>query len=119
MNEEGKTTLGQFIREGRQLKGMSLAAAAEGAEISAAYQKKLESDDVRQPSPNVLHTEARALGLEYVTLMQLAGYVVPDHDPRDVASDFDHALSSADLSSDERKAVAAYVALLRQQREAP
>ena len=112
------TTVGETIKSTRKLLGLSLAATAEKAGISAAYQKKLESNDVRQPSPHVLHAEAEALGLEYATLMDLAGYLLPEQSASSAASAFDHALSSADLTVDERKAVAAYVALLRQQREA-
>jgi transcriptional regulator with XRE-family HTH domain len=115
--QERETTLGQFIRQGRQLKGLSLARTAEAADISAAYQKKLEADEVKQPSPHILRAEAEALDLEYVALMQLAGYIVPGEAPRNIASEFDHALSSADLTDDERRAVAAYIALLRQQRQ--
>lgn len=116
MREE-ETTLGQFIQQGRLLKGLSLARAAKKANISAAYQKKLEADDVKQPSPHMLKAVAEALDLEYVALMQLAGYLVPGEAQRNIASEFGFALSSADLTDDERKAVAAYVALLRQQRE--
>ncbi len=115
---EQTTTLGEHIREARQLLGLSLAIAADKGGISAAYQKKLESDDVKQPSPHVLHAQADALGLEYATLMSLAGYLLPEQPTGIVASGFDHALSSADLTDSERKAVAAYVQLLRQQREA-
>ena len=117
MSNEQATTLGEHIRNARQMLGLSLAAAAERAGISATYQKKLESDDVKHPSPTVLHAESEALGLEYATLMALAGYLVPDQSGGNVASSFDHALSSADLTASERRAVAAYIALLRQQRE--
>ena len=117
MANEQPNKLGKHIRNVRQLLGLSLAAAAEKARISAAYQKKLESGDVKQPSPTVLHAVAEALGLEYATLMGLAGYLVPEQSASNVASSFDHALNSADLSDSERKAVAAYIALLRQQRD--
>ena len=115
--EENGTTVGKFIRQARLLKGLSLAKAAEQADISPAYQKKLEEDDVKQPSPHMLRAVADALDLKYVTLMQLAGYIMPGEAQKDIASEFGFALNSADLTNDERKAVAAYVALLRQQRE--
>ncbi|MEO1020182.1 MAG: hypothetical protein AAFY56_21215 [Pseudomonadota bacterium] len=109
--------MGQFIYQGRKIKGLSLAKAATAAGFSAAYQKKLEADEVKHPSPHNLHAVAEALDLKYVTLMQLAGYIMPGEEQRDVASDFSYALSSADLTDEERNAVAAYVALLRQQRK--
>jgi transcriptional regulator with XRE-family HTH domain len=108
--------LGDQLREVRQIRGLSLKAVAEPADISVAYLQKLEGGDVRQPSPHVLHRLGRVLEVPYATLMELAGYVVPERDGVLAANTFDHALSSSDLTDDERKAVAAYVALLRQQR---
>ena len=114
--QDEETTLGRFINQGRKIKGLSLAKAAAEAKFSAAYQKKLEADEVKQPSPHNLRAVAEALDLQYVTLMQLAGYMMPGEERHDVASDFSFALSSADLTDEERNAVAAYIALLRQQR---
>lgn len=109
--------LGDRLREVRQIRGVSLKAVAEPAEISIAYLQKLEGGDVQQPSPHVLHRLGEVLEIPYATLMELAGYVVPDKEGVLAGNAFDHALSSSDLSEDERKAVAAYIALLRQQRK--
>jgi hypothetical protein len=49
--------------------------------------------------------------------MELTGYVVPETGGMLAAGTLDHALSSADLTSDERKAVAAFIGHLRQQRD--
>jgi transcriptional regulator with XRE-family HTH domain len=108
--------LGDRLREVRQIRGLSLKAVAEPADISVAYLQKLEGGDVRQPSPHVLHRLGRVLEVPYATLMELAGYVVPEPEGVLAANTFDHALSSSDLTDEERKAVAAYIALLRQQR---
>ncbi len=108
--------LGDRLREVRKIKGLSFRAVAEPAEISIAYLQKLEAGDVQQPSPNVLHRLAQVLEVPYAGLMGLAGYVVPEKDGVLAGSTFDHALSSSDLTDEERKAVAAYIALLRQQR---
>lgn len=111
------SSLGDQLREVRQIRGLSLKAAAEPAAISIAYLQKLEGGDVKQPSPKVLHRLGQVLDIPYATLMELAGYVVPERDSVLAANTFDHALSSSDLTEDERKAVAAYIALLRQQRK--
>jgi len=108
--------LGDRLREVRQIRGASLKSVAEPAEISIAYLQKLEGGDVQQPSPHVLHRLGAVLEIPYATLMELAGYVVPDKEGVLAGNTFDHALSSSDLTDDERKAVAAYIALLRQQR---
>jgi len=110
-------SLGDQLREIRQLRGLSLKAVAEPAKISTAYLQKLEGDEVRQPSPNILHRLAEVLAVPYATLMELAGYVVPDTASASSGTVFDHALNSSDLSDDERKAVAAFIAHLRKQRQ--
>lgn len=108
--------LGAHLRGVRQVRGLSLKAVADPADISIAYLQKLEGGDVRQPSPNILHRLSRVLDVPYPMLMERAGYVVPERTGVLAATTFDHALSSSDLTDDERKAVAAYIALLRQQR---
>jgi transcriptional regulator with XRE-family HTH domain len=108
--------LGDRLREVRTIRGLSLKGVAEPAEISNAYLQKLEGGDVQQPSPHVLHRLSKVLDVPYAALMELAGYVIPQTDGVLAANTFDHALSSSDLTEAERKAVAAYIALLRQQR---
>ena len=107
--------LGEQLRSVRSTLGLSLKAVAEPAEISTTYLQKLEGGEVRNPSPNILHRLAETLNVPYADLMRLAGYVVPDGDAG-TASPFEHALASSDLSDDERRAVAAFIAHLRDQR---
>ena len=108
--------LGEQLRSVRQVRGDSLKSVATAAEISSAYLQKLEGGDVQQPSPNVLHRLSEVLDVPYATLMSLAGYVVPNFDGVLAATAFDQVLASNDLSDDERKAVAAFIAHLRSQR---
>lgn len=70
-------TLGSEIRKVRQLRGLSLNAAAKPAGLSATYVQKLERGEVESPSPHRLHRLAEALGLEYADLFRLAGYPLP------------------------------------------
>jgi hypothetical protein len=71
----------------------------------------------------VLLRLGKALDVRYETLMELSGYTLPT--PAGVleplgavapTDSFAQALNSTDLSEDERKAVAAFVAHLRDQR---
>jgi transcriptional regulator with XRE-family HTH domain len=66
--------LGDAIRERREARSLSIQAAASQAQISQAYQFKLESGIVRSPSPRILHRLGRVLDLPYAELMRLAGY---------------------------------------------
>lgn len=108
--------LGQELRDVRRALGLSLKAVAGPAGISATYLQKLEAGDVQSPSPNILHGLASVLNVPYASLMQLAGYIVPDTSETP-SSPFTHALSATDLTAPERKAVAAFIAHLREQRE--
>lgn len=108
--------LGQELRSVRLALGMSLKTVAEPSGISAAYLQKIEAGEVQSPSPNVLHRLSRTLNVPYAGLMEYAGYVVPNKDEAP-ASPMSFALSAADLSAAERRAVAAFIAHLRDQRE--
>lgn len=112
VTEKDAKKLGTTLKAVRDMLGRSLKAVAEPAGISVAYLVKLEKGEVTTPSPHVLHRLAEALGVEYVELMRLAGYVVPEVDgPRSNA--LAQALSSQDLTEEEGRAVAAFLELLR------
>jgi transcriptional regulator with XRE-family HTH domain len=48
---------------------------ASGKEVSNAYLSQLENGKILQPSPIILNKLAEIYGIEYTTLMQLAGYL--------------------------------------------
>jgi transcriptional regulator with XRE-family HTH domain len=105
--------LGETLRAIRELAGKSLKAVADPAEISPAYLLKLEKGQVTSPSPHVLHRLADQLGVDYLDLMRLAGYVVPETTGVGLIS---QALSSQGLTEEEERAVAAYLKIYRSQR---
>ena len=112
-------TLGEQLREVRALRKLSMKAVAEPAAISTAYLQKLERDEVRSPSPHILHRVAEVLNVPYPRLMALAGYVVPasgetpEQEPQNLLA---HALSSEDLTEDEQRELARYLSWYRHQR---
>lgn len=108
---DGKPDLGQTLKSVRDLQGKSLKVVADGAKISPAYLQKLERGDVAAPSPHVLHRLAGELGVEYLELMRLAGYVVPESAGGSGA--LAQAFSSQDLTEDEARALAAYLKMYR------
>lgn len=112
-------TLGEQLREVRALREMSMKAVAEPGGISTAYLQKLERDEVKTPSPHILYRLAEVLRVPYPRLMALAGYVVPstsDEPEREPQNLLAHALSSEDLSEDEQRELARYLAWYRHQR---
>jgi transcriptional regulator with XRE-family HTH domain len=104
--------LGTTLKAVRDMLGKSLKAIAEPAGISPAYLLKLEKGEVAAPSPHVLHRLAETLGVEYVELMRLAGYVVPEPEGSR-ANALLQALSSKGLTEDETRAVAAFLEIYR------
>lgn len=72
-----KLTLGQYLASIRLDRKMSLRQVEEasGKEVSNAYISQLENGKVAQPSPSVLNTLAGLYEIDYLTLMQLAGYL--------------------------------------------
>jgi HTH-type transcriptional regulator, competence development regulator len=112
MADSPRAELGRTLRSVRELADKSLKAVAEPAGISPAYLMKLERGEVTSPSPHILHRLARELGVEYLELMRLAGYVVPE--PGGHRSGvLTQALSSQDLTEEEARAVAAFLKVFR------
>lgn len=72
-----KLTLGQYLASIRLDRKMSLRQVEETSQkaVSNAYLSQLENGKVAQPSPSVLNTLAELYGIEYMTLMQMAGYL--------------------------------------------
>ncbi len=78
--------LGTYLRETRERHGMTLRdvekAAKDnkelGAELSTGYLSLLERNQVKQPSPRILHALAQVYHEDYFHLMKLAKYLPDD-----------------------------------------
>jgi len=72
-----KVTLGQYLASIRNDRKMSLRQVEEASrkEVSNAYLSQLEHGKILQPSPTILNKLAEIYEIEYVTLMDLAGYL--------------------------------------------
>jgi len=81
-----KMTLGKYLRSLRDAAGLTLRAVEEKTGVSNAFLSQLESGKVKQPSPVALYKLAEAYGVTYGTLMEYAGYPVPDTPVDDVAT---------------------------------
>lgn len=101
----------------RKLRERSLQGVAGPAKISVAYLQKLENGAVNDPSPRVLRRLAGALEMPYDRLMELAGYLDPDHEEQRPPSPVPRVLAGEELSEAEWRAVAAFVRYLKAQRD--
>lgn len=72
-----KPMLAPYLASIRQDRKLSLRRVEElsAKEVSNAYLSQLETGKVTQPSPSILHTLARIYDIEYISLMQMAGYL--------------------------------------------
>jgi transcriptional regulator with XRE-family HTH domain len=112
--------LGNELRKAREGAGISLAAAAAPAKISAAYLHKLERGVVDSPSPRVLARIASVLKISYLRLMKLAGYLDEEQFAqalmRETAAG-SHPLAGRQLTPEEWQVVAAFIKSLLAQRK--
>lgn len=74
-----KPTLGQYLASIRHDRKMSLRQVEEASnkEVSNAYLSQLETGKIVQPSPGILNTLAEIYKIDYVQLMEFAGYLTP------------------------------------------
>jgi transcriptional regulator with XRE-family HTH domain len=113
-------TLGAFIRKARQDVSMSLREVEEATnkEVSNGYLSQLESGKITKPSPHVLYSLSSALRVNYETLMQRAGYILPTAQ-RQVRAKHGRAATFAidNLSSEEESKLLEYLTFLRMKKK--
>lgn len=111
-----RQNLGQFLKTGRESKGLTLRAVENTTGVSNAYLSQLESNKIKQPSPVVLHKLSEALDVSYTQLLSLAGYPVPGSDTsRD--ENVGMAARVGQMSAAEEDAVVEYLEFLRARRD--
>ena len=102
--------LGEELKQAREAKGVSLESVAGPARISGAYLHKLERGSVGSPSPRVLARLALALEVEYLRLMELAGYLDEEQLAQaKMRTPSPHPLAGQQLTPEEWKQVGAYI----------
>jgi transcriptional regulator with XRE-family HTH domain len=75
------TTLGGYLAALRSDRGFSLRQVEEltQREVSNAYLSQLENDKVKQPAPSILHALSVLYKVDYINLMERAGYLSAQH----------------------------------------
>ncbi len=79
------SNLGEYLRKGREDKGLTLRAVEEETKISNGYLSQLESGKILQPSPVDLNELCELYGLDYTIAMEYAGYPIPKGVPKSTA----------------------------------
>ena len=106
--------IGQLLKSSRLALGKTLREVESDTGISNGYLSLLESDAIKQPSPNHLHKLADFYHIGYARLMELAGYVPP----RQVALVNNQSLKPPfqgldELTEVDKKKIQAYIEDLR------
>lgn len=116
------SSLGPYLASIRGVRRMTLREVEEatGGEVSNAYLSQLENNRISRPSPNILHALARVLVVPYETLMEKAGYLVPQTAQPDVLRSAarqeksrSSLLADQSLTQEEEEALLEYLAFLR------
>lgn len=113
---EGRpNVIGVVLADLRRAKGLSLREVQEatGGAVSNAYLSQLEHQKIKKPSPNVLHRLAEVYGVPYETLMEKAGYLLPDLDERGGRRRRLAVFAIDDLTAEEEEELLKYLAFLR------
>ncbi|MBC1238811.1 helix-turn-helix domain-containing protein [Nostoc sp. 2RC] len=70
--------LGSFLASVRQHQKLTLRAVETQTGISNAYLSQLETGKIRSPSPAILRKLSDFYGISYISILELAGYPVPE-----------------------------------------
>jgi transcriptional regulator with XRE-family HTH domain len=114
-----QSNLGLFIKKARQDVQMSLRDVEEatGKEVSNAYLSQLEGGKITKPSPHILYALSNVLGVAYESLMERAGYIVPNAKRADADKHGRAAAYSIDnLTAEEEGELLDYLTFIRSKR---
>jgi HTH-type transcriptional regulator, competence development regulator len=120
LDKKQALTLGGYLAAVRSDRGYSLRQVEEmtGKEVSNAYLSQLENDKVKQPSPNVLHALSESYGIEYIGLMERAGYLTPQ---QSTGAPKRHGRAATfaeiDLTSDEEAELLRFLKFMRSEKK--
>lgn len=109
------TVLGVVLADLRKAKGLSLreVQVATGNAVSNAYLSQLEHQKIKKPAPNVLRSLAEVYGVQYETLMEKAGYLLPEAAERGGQRRRLAVFAIEDLTAEEEEELLKYLAFLR------
>ncbi|MEQ1756031.1 MAG: helix-turn-helix transcriptional regulator [Micropepsaceae bacterium] len=118
---EGKLTLGEYlasIREDRKLSQRDVEKATNKV-VSNAYLSQIENNQIKKPSPNILHALAELYAVSYENLMERAGFVVPTRSRSSAEQRHGRVATFADhnLSPEEESELVKYLGYLRSRKK--
>ena len=107
--------LGELLADARKRRNLTLRAVQDTIGISNAYLSQLETGKVQSPSPVVLHKLSELYELPYATVMELAGYPLPQNVTTGSAGNR-LAARIGKTTPEEEDAIVEYLRFIRSQR---
>ena len=112
--------LGRYLASVREDRGLSLREVEKATDkvISNGYLSQVENDQIKKPSPNILHALAELYGVSYEDLMERAGFVTPKRS-RSVEQRHGRIATFADqnLTEEEEAELVRYLSFMRSRRK--
>jgi transcriptional regulator with XRE-family HTH domain len=105
-------SLGKTLKEARDLSKFTLVQVEDATGISNAYLSQLENDKIKKPSANVLYKLSVIYNISLETLLAASGIIDEVGKQRSRLLNTP-ALSKADISDEEEKALLDYLKYLR------
>lgn len=117
MSSLPKKSLGEILKESRELKGLSLRDVEEITDISNAYLSQMENDKIKKPSADILHKLAGLYKIDFSFLLFSARLI-------EKASDLNksfgkYVFSKENLSKEEEEELIRYLKYIRQKNNMP
>lgn len=106
-------SLGQTLKDSRELMSLTLRQVEEATGISNAYLSQLENDKIRKPSANILYKLASIYNIELNNLLAAAGIIQESQEAKNKLFN-NAALSAEQLTEEEERALLTYLKVLRQ-----
>jgi transcriptional regulator with XRE-family HTH domain len=107
--------LGSFLASTRQHQNLTLRAVEAETGVSNAYLSQLETGKIRSPSPVILRKLSDLYGVPYATVLELAGYPVPESGKSDTSLT-ELAARLGPVTPEEADELADYLQYLRSKR---
>ena len=112
--------LGQYLASVREDRSLSLREVEKATNkvVSNGYLSQVENNQIKKPSPNILHALAELYGVSYEDLMERAGFVTPTR-ARGVHQKHGRIATFADqnLTEEEEAELVQYLGFMRSRRK--
>jgi len=116
-NKEDMKTLGNSLKELREIQKYTLRQVEESTGISNAYLSQLENNKIAKPSANVLYKLSKIYNVELNTLLAEAGIIERQTAPPHKLLNSIALSTNSSLTKEEEDALLEYLSFLRQKQK--